>query len=458
MKLLRIACTGPVPVHVLKWASGVAAAVMVAAAPFSPAYAAPAPVAAAAPAQPARLRVWDFYRSRANAPLWLAPSSGDAAKDLVGLLKSAEIDGLNPDRYGVAALDKALGDAWGGNIKAKQRADIMLSQAFTAYVADLRQDPGVGITYVDPQLKPQAPSPMTILSEAASAPSLDQYVKTMGWMHPIYGELREAIADHKYADDHERDTLAVNLERARALPATKGKYIVVNAAQQRLYMYDDRKPVDSMVVVVGQQKWPTPMLSAYVRYAALNPYWYVPSDLAWEDVGQWVKKYGQSYFDRMGYEQVSDWSDNPQILDPTKIDWDAVRDGTSKIYLRQKPGPQNFMGRMKFMFPNQFGVYLHDNPRRELFEKQVRYYSGGCVRLEDAARLGKWLFGHDLDWQSAGTEQPVMLQQPVPVYITYLTAMPEDGGTIAYYKDEYGRDTEQLATQSAKDGGTAVGR
>ena len=261
----------------------------------------------------------------------------------------------------------------------------MLSQAFTAYVADLRQDPGVGITYVDPQLKPQAPSPMTILSEAASAPSLDRYVKTMGWMHPIYGELREAIADHKYADDHERDTLAVNLERARALPATKGKYIVVNAAQQRLYMYDDRKPVDSMVVVVGQQKWPTPMLSAYVRYAALNPYWYVPSDLAWEDVGQWVKKYGHRYFDRMGYEQVSDWSDNPQILDPTKIDWDAVRDGKDKIYLRQKPGPQNFMGRMKFMFPNQFGVYLHDNPRRELFEKQVRYYSGGCVRLEDAS-------------------------------------------------------------------------
>ena len=151
----------------------------------------------------------------------------------------------------------------------------------------------------------------------------------MGWMHPIYGELRAALADHKYADDHERDMLAVNLERARALPAGK-QYIVVNAAQQRLYMYEDRKPVDSMVVVVGKAKWPTPMLSAYIRYAALNPYWYVPSDLAWEDVGQWVKKYGQSYFDRMGYEQVSDWSDNPQILDATKIDWDAVRDGRSR--------------------------------------------------------------------------------------------------------------------------------
>ena len=459
MKVLRNACTGLVPVHVFKWTSGITAAVAFAAAPLSSAYAAPAPAQAPqAPqaAQPARLGVWDFYRSRAGAPLWLAPAAGNAAEDLVALLKSADVDGLNPDRYGIAALDKALRDASGGNPNAVQRADIMLSQAFAAYVDDLRQDPGVGITYVDPQLRPTPPSPMTVLTEAAAAPSLDDYVRNLGWMHPIYGQLRAALADHKYADDHERDMLAVNLQRARALPAGDQKYIIVNAAQQRLYMYQDRKPVDSMVVVVGKAKWPTPMLSAYIRYAALNPYWYVPSDLAWEDVGQWVKKYGQSYFDRMGYEQVSDWSDNPQILDATKIDWDAVRDGTSKIFLRQKPGPDNFMGRMKFMFPNEFGVYLHDNPRRELFEKQVRYYSGGCVRLEDAARLGRWLFGHDLDWQSAGVQQPVMLAKPVPVYITYLTAMPEDG-SIAYYKDEYGRDTEQLATQSANNGGTAAG-
>jgi murein L,D-transpeptidase YcbB/YkuD len=105
------------------------------------------------------------------------------------------------------------------------------------------------------------------------------------------------------------------------------------------------------------------------------------------------------------------------------------------------------------MFPNQFGVYLHDNPRRELFLKSARYFSGGCVRLEDAARLGRWLFGHDLDWQSAGPEQPVPLAQPVPVYITYLTAMP-DGASIAYYDDVYGRDAAKVATAGT---GTATG-
>ena len=203
-----------------------------------------------------------------------------------------------------------------------------------------------------------------------------------------------------------------------------------------------------MVVVVGKPKWPTPMLAAYIRYAALNPYWYVPSDLAGEDVGQYVVRFGLKYLDDYGYEVVSDWTREPTIIDPKTIDWKGVVDGKVDVMIRQKPGPKNFMGRMKFMFPNQFGVYLHDNPRRELFKEASRYFSGGCVRLEDAARLGHWLFGHDLDWQDAGIEVAVPLATPVPVYITYLTAMP-DGGSIAYFDDVYGRDAAKLAGGSS---------
>ena len=144
-----------------------------------------------------------------------------------------------------------------------------------------------------------------------------------------------------------------------------------------------------------------------------------------------------------------DWTPNPTIIDPKTVDWKGVVDGkVDDVMIRQKPGPKNFMGRMKFMFPNEFGVYLHDNPRRELFLKSARYFSGGCVRLEDAARLGRWLFGRDLDWQIAGTEQAVPLAQPVPVYITYLTAMP-DGPSVAYYDDVYGRDTAQARRAAA---------
>ncbi len=137
-----------------------------------------------------------------------------------------------------------------------------------------------------------------------------------------------------------------------------------------------------------------------------------------------------------------------QIIDPKTIDWKAVAGGKVEVRIRQLPGPHNSMGRMKFMFPNEAGIYLHDNPERELFTEASRLYSGGCVRLEDAARLGRWLFGYDLDWEGAGTEAARAAQEPVPVYITYLTALP-DGATIAYYDDVYGRDASRLATSSS---------
>ncbi|HEX5237772.1 MAG TPA: L,D-transpeptidase family protein [Sphingomicrobium sp.] len=456
MKSLRDWCTGRWPVHSFGKLGGAAAGLMLAAAPLSLIPSSPA-MAQTYVAQPAGQGVADFYKARRGAPLWLTPAAGDAADQLLSLLSSADLDGLNPAKYQAAALQAEIQQARAKN-KRKDlvRLDQALSQAFVSYVDDLRQDPGVGINWVDPQLRPVPPSPLAALLTAAAQPSLSDYVHTMGWMHPYYAELRDALAGHKYKDDHERDIIALNLERVRVLPPGKERYVLVNIAQQKLYMFQDGKAVDNMVVVVGKTKYPTPMLAAYIRYAALNPYWYVPSDLAWDDVGQYVVK-DPSYFDKMGYQEVSDWSKNPQILDPTKIDWKGVRDGTVQIMLRQKPGPENFMGRIKFMFPNQYGVYLHDNPRRKLFEQATRYFSGGCVRLEDAWRLSKWLFHRDLTWEGAGTEQPVMLDQPVPVYITYLTAVP-DGNSIAYFDDAYGRDKAKLAANEAKGGPTSASR
>jgi murein L,D-transpeptidase YcbB/YkuD len=389
--------------------------------------------------------VADFYKARKDAPLWLSPKAGDAAQKLIALLGTANLDGLSPQKYWNPELQAELDRARAKNKrKDVERADMALSEAFVSYVDDLRQDPGVGITWVDPQLKPIQPSPLAALLEAAAAPSLSDYVANISWMHPFYGELRQAIADHKYSDDHQLEILQLNLKRARILPAGKERYVLVNAAQQRLFMYEDGKPVDNMVVVVGKTKYPTPMLAAYIRFAALNPYWYVPPDLAPDDVAQYVVKQGLKYLDDYGYQVVSDWSTNPKIIDPKTIDWNAVNDGKVQVNIRQLPGPKNFMGRIKFMFPNQFGVYLHDNPRRELFKESTRYFSGGCVRLEDAWRLSRWLFHRELSWEGHGTEEPVMLDQPVPVYITYMTAVP-DGQSIAYYDDAYGRDKAKLA-------------
>ena len=185
----------------------------------------------------------------------------------------------------------------------------------------------------------------------------------------------------------------------------------------------------------------------------------MPPDLAGEDVGQYVVKYGLKYLDDYGYQVVSDWSRNPTIIDPKTVDWKGVVNGTVQVNIRQNPGPKNFMGRIKFMFPNEFGVYLHDNPRRELFQQSVRYFSGGCVRLEDAWQLSRWLFHRELTWEGHAAEEPVMLDQPVPVYITYMTAVP-DGQSIAYYDDAYGRDKAKLADSGtiSSTAGSAVRR
>ena len=435
----RNKCTGRRPVHFFQRSTGFALGLLIAAAPLA------ATPASAAPTAVAGMGLADFYNAHKDAPLWFSPASGNAAQALLGLLNSSKADGLDPDRYGTAALEQAVLEASKGKHKAILQADRMLSQAFAAYVSDLKQVPDLGIVYVDAQLKPTVPSTRAILEQAAMAPSLETYVRTMMWMNPIYSELRQALVDHRYASDHERELLELNLTRARGFPAGKGRFVMVNAAEQRLYMWEDRRPVDSMVVVVGKPKYPTPLMAAFIRFASLNPYWYVPPDLATERIAPNVLKRGMKYLDDLGYEVMSDWTRDATLVDPKTVDWKGVADGKVEVMIRQKPGPHNSMGRIKFMFPNQEGVYLHDNPERELFTEASRLYSGGCVRLEDAWRLSRWLFGKELTWEGAGTEEPVPLNPPVPVYITYLTAMPT-GSSIAFFDDVYGRDKARLAS------------
>src|SRR5262249_18427113 len=160
----------------------------------------------------------NFYRDRNGAPLWFRSGSGVAAQQLVTLLATAQADHLNPKRYNVRALSRAIESARGGDPSAVQRADAMLSTAFVAYARAQKHDPG-GVIYIDSQLKPAPPSAAELLDAAAHAPSLSDYVQNMGWMNPIYAKLRAAIASQVYRNDSERRLLELNLERARVLPS-----------------------------------------------------------------------------------------------------------------------------------------------------------------------------------------------------------------------------------------------
>jgi murein L,D-transpeptidase YcbB/YkuD len=436
--------TGPQrPVRILSAFGPAAAALALAAVgPIAPARA-EAPQVQLSAAAAAGQGLKDFYKARDDRLLWFS-QPGRQASLLIDLLASAELDGVASGRYRVEEVRSALRAASSGNRRAIRRADAALSQAFVDYVRDLRTPADTGVLYVDAELRPRAANARAILEAAAKAPSLESYVAEMGWMHPIYGQLRKSLESDAYTGQ-QKDLIRVNMRRVRELPGGDRRYILVNAASQRLFMYENGEAADSMRVVVGRPKYPTPMMAALVRFAALNPYWYVPADLAAERIAPNVVKQGMGYLERQGYEVVSDFSADPQIIDPATVDWQAVVDGRTRILMRQLPGAHNSMGRIKFMFPNSAGVYLHDNPERELFEQAARLYSGGCVRLEDAWRLSRWLYGKDLSWEGAGTEEKVPLKTAVPVYITYLTAVP-DGSSVAFLDDVYQRDGTRLAT------------
>ncbi len=399
------------------------------------------PAAAAERAPSFAGEIADFYRARGGAPLWFDPASRGAPQQLLQLLATAQADRLNPKRYNIRAVQRAIAEAASGNPAAIQRAELALSSALVAYARDLRHDPGVGVIFVDRELKPAPPSARSLLTQAAQSASLAEYVQKMGWMNPIYGNLRQAIASRHYRTPAEGRLLAINLERARVLPPAIGRYVIVNAPAARLYMYENGQVVDSMRVVAGRPdpKAQTPMMNAFIRFAVLNPYWNSPPDVTAKNLAPNVLKRGPAYLKEKGYEVMAGWSDNAAVMSPASVDWRSVAAGRTEIRLRQKPGPANSMGVMKFMFPNDQGIWLHDTPVKEKIEDAGRLQSAGCVRLEDAPRFARWLFGKPLKASGARPEQKVPLPSPVPLYITYLTAVPS-GSSIVYFDDFYGKD------------------
>ena len=136
-------------------------------------------------------------------------------------------------------------------------------------------------------------------------------------------------------------------------------------------------------------------------------------------------------------------------MDPATVDWRAVADAREIVKVRQLPGPANSMGQVKFGFPNSHDIYLHDTPKKELFASDSRDVSNGCIRLEDAERLGRWLLGRDPVAMSSGPEQHVLLPKPVPVYVTYLTA-DADNGRLSFLDDVYGRDAQRASIIAAR--------
>ena len=240
--------------------------------------------------------------------------------------------------------------------------------------------------------------------------------------------------------------IALNMNRWRALPPDPADpHVLVNIPGFRLQVVEDNRPVMTMRVVSGRTDRRTPIMSDEISYLELRPYWNVPDSITRRDLLPRIRR-DPSYLTRNRYEVIDGWSKPVRTIDPQTIDWSTVGDDFP-YRLRQRPGRHNSMGLVKFMFPNQHAVYLHDTPSQHLFDRRPRAFSSGCVRVEDPVALADFLLRSDPSWTPAtieaamntGDRQVVQLPQHVPVHLRYFTAFM-DGDVVHFRPDIYGHD------------------
>jgi murein L,D-transpeptidase YcbB/YkuD len=242
--------------------------------------------------------------------------------------------------------------------------------------------------------------------------------------------------------------MVLNLERRRWMADDPGdRYVFVNLADFELKVVHAPKTVFDTRVVVGAPYNRTPAFSAEMTYLEINPYWNVPPSIARDELLPAIKN-DPGYLAANGFELLSDWNDGAPALDPRAIDWSRINAEEFAWRLRQRPGEGNALGRIKFMFPNTFNVYLHDTPARHLFERAERSFSHGCIRVEQPEAFGAVVLAGQDDWSlerikgaiASGERMIVPLQQPLPVHIAYLTAFVNKDGSVHFRNDVYGRD------------------
>lgn len=243
--------------------------------------------------------------------------------------------------------------------------------------------------------------------------------------------------------------LRINLERLRWLPRDLGeRYLLVNIAGFQLTAIENGQYILDMRIIVGREYRSTPSFHSRITHMILNPYWNIPASIARKDLLPKQQR-DPAYFTAQNIRVYEDYTYRSIPIDPETVNWNAIKSGFPYA-LRQEPGKQNALGAIKFMLPNSYSIYLHDTPSKSLFNKDIRTFSSGCIRLEAPLLLADFaLYGRispeALKQQiDSGTTKQINLSEPLPVYIVYLTTWIDSGQNIHYSRDIYGRDERAL--------------
>jgi L,D-transpeptidase YcbB len=453
-----------------------------------------------------RAAVEAFYSSRSFAPVWIENGAANSrAKAAIAHLAGAAVDGLDPSDYPApdfksASTPDALADA---ELRLTASVLTYARQAQIGRIHFSRVSPDISYTLVAPEIgdvlanmatsndvdaalesfNPPQPGYKALKAKLAevrartgevgparlaSGPvlkvgtqddrvpqlrerlglaaadnttfdkSLSDAVKKFQREHDLAasGTLTNATVDQLNGPrhDHDADIIIVNMERWRWMPRELGRaYVMVNIPAYTLRVMRDGNLVWNTKVVVGQPAKPTPLISAEMQYITVNPTWNVPPSI-------------------IQNEYLPALAQDPEALDRIGLKVEHNRDGTIHIY--QPPGDANALGRIRFNFPNKFLVYQHDTPDKNLFSKDKRAFSHGCMRVQNPLKYAEVLLSIVLPKEGyseerihrmfGSEEQNIQFPQHLPVHITYQTAYVDDAGKLVILDDVYGRDARML--------------
>jgi murein L,D-transpeptidase YcbB/YkuD len=386
-----------------------------------------------------------YYARRDGAPLWLGGDGlADRTKLLIDRLARADEDALEPRDYPLPDLKSVGNDA-----RVAAEADLALSAAAFAYARDARGG-RIDLARLSKLITPQLdiPDVAAVLSDLAGSSNADLTLAAYNPQHPDYRRLKEKLAelrettgslgDHAASPARLRTTTAmvsgvpatpidliVNMERWRWVPRDLGaRHIEANLPEFMVRVIDQGRVIHEARAIVGKPATPTPLFSARMQYLIVNPSWYVPYSIIKNEI---LPKLAEDpdYAAHSGYE--------------------ILKDGQT-LSVRQPPGERNALGLVKFMFPNQHAVYLHDTPNRKLFSETERSFSHGCVRVADPFSLAGIVLSdpkfttESLKDMIGKGERMIRLHDPLPVHLVYFTVVPNEGGELQRFGDVYGYD------------------
>lgn len=313
-------------------------------------------------------------------------------------------------------LDQAVASG-GATMASTEARNLALKLAEMHLVGRARASERRGWNIVDTDSVAGLP-PM--LDHALADGTLDTFFAMLRPAHAEYSALRAAYA--KESDPARRLAIARNMERWRWMPRSLGSdYVLVNTAKFEADLWRGGDKVGNWRVIVGKLSTPTPVFDATITGVILNPWWEIPDSIVRESVGSLVRR-------------------NPSLARARGYVWSNGR-------YRQKPGPNNALGQMKLVMPNRFSVFMHDTPNKDLFDKEVRAFSHGCIRTGDAIGYAATLLEgvktrEEVDAiVKAGKTTQIDLSTPLPLYIAYFTAVSDGKGGVELLNDLYGRDS-----------------